>query len=83
VKTRQRRGFAAMDPEEQRAIASLGGQAAHDSGNAPEFTAEEARRGAKMGGWVVSRDRKPMARLARLSAEARRRRRAEEEKGKK
>ncbi|MET0961630.1 MAG: KGG domain-containing protein [Noviherbaspirillum sp.] len=38
-----RRGFAAMDPELQRAIASAGGRAAHRSGNAHEFTPEEAR----------------------------------------
>jgi general stress protein YciG len=37
------RGFAAMDPQRQREIASLGGQAAHQSGHAHEFTSEEAR----------------------------------------
>lgn len=45
------RGFAAMDPERQREIASKGGQAAHQSGNAHEFTSEEARQaGAKSHG---------------------------------
>ncbi|MDM1311194.1 hypothetical protein HXZ79_07975 [Acinetobacter indicus] len=39
------RGFASMDPDEQREIASRGGRAAHASGNAHEFTSEEARRG--------------------------------------
>ena len=38
------RGFASMDPDEQREIASGGGRAAHASGNAHEFTSEEARR---------------------------------------
>jgi uncharacterized protein len=38
-----RRGFAAMDPQRQREIASLGGRAAHRSGNAHQFTTEEAR----------------------------------------
>lgn len=38
------RGFAGMDPKKQRAIASEGGKAAHASGNAHEFTSEEARR---------------------------------------
>lgn len=33
-----------MDPDEQREIASRGGRAAHASGNAHEFTSEEARR---------------------------------------
>jgi general stress protein YciG len=37
------RGFAAMDPQRQREIASLGGRAAHQSGHAHEFTSEEAR----------------------------------------
>ncbi len=37
------RGFASMDPDEQREIASRGGRAAHASGNAHEFTSEEAR----------------------------------------
>jgi general stress protein YciG len=43
AKTRKRRGFAAMDPELQRQIASQGGRAAHAGGNAHEFTSEEAR----------------------------------------
>ncbi|BFO56589.1 MULTISPECIES: KGG domain-containing protein [Comamonadaceae] len=38
-----RRGFAGMDPARQREIASLGGRAAHASGNAHQFTSEEAR----------------------------------------
>ena len=37
------RGFASMDPERVREIASKGGRAAHASGNAHEFTSEEAR----------------------------------------
>ena len=37
------RGFAAMDPQRQKEIASLGGRAAHQSGHAHEFTSEEAR----------------------------------------
>ncbi|SMP48940.1 KGG domain-containing protein [Noviherbaspirillum suwonense] len=43
-----RRGFASMDPNQQRAIASAGGRAAHLSGNAHEFTSEEARRAGSM-----------------------------------
>ena len=38
------RGFASMDKDRQREIASEGGRAAHQSGNAHEFTSEEARR---------------------------------------
>ncbi len=41
------RGFASMDPKRQREIASEGGQAAHQSGNAHEFTSEEAREAGK------------------------------------
>jgi general stress protein YciG len=44
------RGFASMDPERQREIASEGGRAAHASGNAHEFTSEEARAAGRKGG---------------------------------
>ena len=40
---RSLRGFAAMDPQRQKEIASLGGRAAHQSGHAHEFSSEEAR----------------------------------------
>ena len=42
------RGFASMDPQKQREIASEGGRAAHASGNAHEFSSEEARRAGSM-----------------------------------
>ena len=42
------RGFASMDPQRQREIASAGGRAAHASGNAHEFTSEEAREAGKL-----------------------------------
>jgi general stress protein YciG len=38
-----KRGFASMDYEKQREIASKGGKAAHEKGTAHEFTSEEAR----------------------------------------
>jgi hypothetical protein len=44
------RGFAAMDPQKQREIASKGGKASHLSGKAHEFTSEEARAAGKKGG---------------------------------
>src|SRR3712207_3187808 len=44
------RGFASMDPQKQREIASQGGKAAHESGNAHEFTSEEAREAGSKGG---------------------------------
>jgi hypothetical protein len=37
------RGFASMDPERRREIASQGGKAAHEGGKAHEFSSEEAR----------------------------------------
>ncbi len=48
------RGFAGMDPEKQREIASKGGKAAHQSGNANEFTSEEAREAGRKGGQAHS-----------------------------
>jgi uncharacterized protein len=45
-----RKGFAAMDPETQRAIASQGGKAAHASGNAPEWNKETASAAGRKGG---------------------------------
>jgi hypothetical protein len=43
-----KRGFASMDPAQQREIASEGGRAAHEKGTAHEFTSEEARRAGAM-----------------------------------
>ncbi len=44
------RGFAGMDPQKQREIASKGGKAAHESGNANEFDSESAREAGRKGG---------------------------------
>jgi general stress protein YciG len=44
------RGFASMDPDKQREIAAEGGRAAHQSGNAHEFSSEEAREAGSKGG---------------------------------
>lgn len=49
-KTTSKRGFASMDPQRQREIASLGGKAAHASGKAHEFTSAEAREAGRKGG---------------------------------
>lgn len=49
-RVRARRGFAAMDPQTQRAIAAKGGRAAHIKGTAHEFTSEEARIAGRKGG---------------------------------
>jgi putative endonuclease len=44
------RGFASMDPNKQREIASKGGRAAHQKGTAHEWTSDEAREAGRKGG---------------------------------
>ncbi len=44
------RGFASMDPEKQREIASEGGKASHEKGTGHEFSSEEAREAGRKGG---------------------------------
>lgn len=68
---KDRRGFASMDPEKQREIASEGGRAAHEKGTAHEFTAEEAREAGRKGGETVSQDREHMAEIGRKGGQAR------------
>lgn len=46
----RRRGFAAMDRDRVKAIASKGGRAAHAAGTAHQFSADEARVAGKKGG---------------------------------
>lgn len=66
-----KRGFAAMDENQQREIASKGGQAAHQKGTAHEFDSEEARRAGQKGGEAVSRNREHMADIGRKGGESR------------
>lgn len=47
---KSKRGFASMDEEKQREIASKGGKAAHEKGTAHEFSSEEAREAGRKGG---------------------------------
>lgn len=63
------RGFASMDKNKQREIASKGGHAAHAKGTAHEFTPDEARRAGRKGGEVVSRDRQHMAAIGRAGGQ--------------
>jgi general stress protein YciG len=65
------RGFAAMPKEQQRAIASKGGKAAHAKGTAHEFTSEEARAAGKKGGEAVSENRQHMSEIGRKGGEKR------------
>ena len=70
------RGFASMDREKQKEIASKGGKAAHAQGRAHEFTADEARSAGRKGGEAVSKNREHMAQIGRAGGQARGRNRA-------
>jgi len=45
-----KRGFASMDNDKQRLIASKGGKAAHAKGTAHEWSSDEARAAGRKGG---------------------------------
>ncbi|HEX2608483.1 MAG TPA: KGG domain-containing protein [Flavisolibacter sp.] len=64
------RGFAAMDPEKQKQIASEGGRAAHKQGVAHEWSAEEARQAGRKGGQTVSRNREHMSEIGRRGGQS-------------
>ena len=49
------RGFASMDRNKQRDIASKGGKAAHQKGSAHEWTSDEAREAGRKGGMASHR----------------------------
>ncbi len=49
---RAKRGFAAMDPQRQREIASQGGKAAHRLGSAHRWTPKTAADAGKKGGTI-------------------------------
>lgn len=51
------RGFASMNPEKQREIASKGGKAAHQSGHAHEWNSEQAREAGRKGGQASGSNR--------------------------
>ena len=64
------RGFAGMDAEKQRELASKGGRMAHEKGTAHKFSPQEAREAGRLGGAAVSRDREHMAQIGRKGGEA-------------
>jgi hypothetical protein len=70
VAKKRSRGFASMNVEKQRQIASLGGKAAHCKGTAHEFDRKEAQEAGRKGGQSVSRDRDHMASIGRKGGEA-------------
>jgi uncharacterized protein len=62
------RGFASMDPQRQREIASEGGRAAHEKGTAHEFTSEEAREAGRKGGQARSQKRSQQNSLGNMGS---------------
>ena len=67
-KGKSNRGFASMDPQRQRAIASEGGRAAHEKGTAHEFTSEEAREAGRKGGQARSQSNRARAAASNSSS---------------
>ncbi len=45
-----KRGFASMSQEQRRAVAVMGGKAAHEMGKAHTWTREEAQKAGRKGG---------------------------------
>ena len=64
------RGFAAMDREKQRRIASEGGRAAHRQGVAHEWSRDEAREAGRKGGQIVSQNRDHMSEIGRKGGQS-------------
>jgi uncharacterized protein len=56
---KENRGFASMDRNKQREIASKGGKAAHQKGTAHEWTKEQAREAGRKGGRMSHRREQP------------------------
>ncbi len=63
------RGFASMDAQKQREIASKGGKAAHQKGTAHQFTSEEARRAGSKGGRAARQKRTAAQQAAQMNEE--------------
>lgn len=74
------RGFAAMDSEKQKRIASEGGRAAHRQGVAHEWNRDEAKEAGRKGGQIVSQNREHMSEIGRRGGKnsGQRRQRSEE-----
>ncbi len=58
---KEHRGFASMDRDKQREIASRGGRAAHVRGTAHEWTSKQAREARRKGGMASGRNRQSSA----------------------
>lgn len=83
VRKTANRGFAAMDPEKQKRIASEGGRAAHRQGVAHEWNRDEAREAGRKGGQIVSQNREHMSEIGRKGGQSsgQRRQRSNGERG--
>ena len=66
--SKQDRGFASMDREKQRDIASKGGKAAHAKGRAHEWSVEEAREAGRKGGVASHRPVPPESEATQKAA---------------
>lgn len=65
---RHLRGFAVMDKDRLREVASQGGKKAHAIGTAHEWTPAEARTNGLVGGAVIGQNKAHMQRIGRLGA---------------
>ena len=66
TRRKSKQGFASLSEERRREIASMGGKAAHASGNAHEFTPEEASAAGKKG---ACHDREHMRRIGKIGGQ--------------
>ena len=66
----KKKGFASLSPEKRREIASKGGKAVHQKGNAHKFNSETARKAGKIGGKSVSENKEHMEDIGRKCGEA-------------
>ena len=62
------RGFASMERNKQRGIASKGGKAAHQKRTAHEWTSEEAREAGRKGGKASHRRKQEQQRAVASDA---------------
>jgi len=56
IVAKHRRGFAVMEPDRQREIASKGGKAAHEKGTAHRWSEQEAKEAGRKGGAASHRN---------------------------
>ncbi|MBX4197766.1 stress-induced protein [Candidatus Parcubacteria bacterium] len=79
-------GFAGMDKEEQRKIASMGGKKTQEGAGVNRFTSKTGKKAGRKGGKKVSADPKFMSRIGRkggLASAAKRKVNSEQDKSNK